>query len=106
MSNTQYIIDAIEQGIERVKIVVNGVVTEANAKEALEQFYKPTNQRRGYWVNTTPYNESIHGKNKKVGAKIVVEESSEEIVEESNTKKTKKQKNESDESEGVFNIPS
>lgn len=106
MSNTNYIVEAIENGIERVKIIVDGVVTMANAKEALEQFYKPKNKRRGYWASAEPYVEQVHGKKNEPDPAVKESKSSEDVLEESNTKKAKKQKNESDESEGVFNIPS
>lgn len=98
MSNTKYIVDAIKNGIDRVKVVVNGVVTEANSKEALEQLHKPINQRKGIWVSAEPYVEAIHGK--KPARTHIVEEPtiSEEVSEDVAHKKSKKQKSESDES--------
>lgn len=98
MSNTKYIVDAIKNGIDRVKVVVNGVVTEANSKEALEQLHKPINQRKGIWVSAEPYVEAIHGK--KPAQTPIVEEPiiSEDASEELTSKKVKKQKSESDES--------
>lgn len=98
MSNKlDYIKDAISSGIERVKIVVDGVVTEANAIEALEQFHKTTRARNGYWKYAEPYESIFHDAVIKANG---VEKTEEELSSETEEtpKKNKKTKNESDES--------
>jgi hypothetical protein len=93
----KYIEDAVESGIDRVKIVVNGIVTAADAKTALREFRKTKNTRSGYWSFAEPFIPELHGENF-VDADVVENdktESAEEDVVSKKKKKTSEQSNES-----------
>jgi hypothetical protein len=95
----KYIEEAVEAGIDRVKIVVNGFVTEGDARTALIELRKPKIARKGYWSFTEPFVAGIH--DEKFVEAVVVEEKEIELVEpieEETSKKKKKTSEQSNES--------